>query len=168
MQTKFVVRNLEEVQKFLKELPRGSLRTGLKAFTEYVLGNSTRGLRHYEPYKFVTRKRAYGMTFFTDKQRRYVMAKIRSGEMKVGTNQRTGNTAAAWTMQEKNNGYAYSLVNNTAGAYYTRDDSGQARQPALVGWRKVSKVVADNMRGAIRHALAEVKKWIKENKPLAK
>jgi hypothetical protein len=96
------------------------------------------------------------------------MAKIRSGEMKVGTNQRTGNTSAAWEMQEKNNGYAYSLVNNTAGAYYTRDDSGQARQPALVGWRKVSKVVADNMRGAIRHALAEVKKWIKENKPLAK
>jgi hypothetical protein len=164
-ETKFIVRNNEEIQKFLKSLPRGSLRVGLRAFSEYVLGNSQRGLKHNEPYKYVTRKRAYGVTFFSAKQRAYVMAKIRSGEIKPGTNQRTGKTAAAWELRETNNGYGMSIVNPRAGAYYTRDDYGQARQPKLVGWRKVTKVITDNMRGAMRSTLAAVNKWIKENKP---
>jgi hypothetical protein len=63
-------------------------------------------------------------------------------------------------MQPLNNGYNYKIVNDTAGAYHTRDDAGQARQPAKVGWRKVSQVVADNYLGAVRHAVAAVKRYL--------
>lgn len=165
METRFVIRNSKEIQAFLKELPRGTLRVALEAMALYFLGDSSHGLKHNDPYKYVTRKRAYGVTFFSPAQRAYVMGKIRSGEITPGTPNRTGKTAAAWEAIPTNNGYGYSLVNETRGAYYTRSDKGQARQPALVGWRKASKVVTDNMRGAIRSAISAVNKWIKENKP---
>lgn len=165
MNTRFILRNSEEIQAFLKELPRGTLRIGLEAMALYFLGNSNRGLRHNDPYKYVPRKRAYGVTFFSPAQRAYVMAKIRSGEITPGKPNRTGATAAAWEAKPTNNGYGYTLSNAKRGAYYTRSDKWQARQPALVGWRKVSQVIADNTRGAMRSAVAAVNKWIKENKP---
>jgi hypothetical protein len=54
------------------------------------------------------------------------------------------------------------ITNDTAGGYYTRDDRGQARQPAKVGWRKVSQVLADNYLGGLRAAVQAVNKWMKE------
>jgi len=162
MQTSFRIRGVQELQAFLKKLPRGSLRVGLRAFSEYVLGNERHGLRHTEPYKYVTRKSAYGITFFTEKQRRWFWAN--GGPDMIGNN-RTGESAKAWTLVEKQGGYQISLYNPTRAAYYTRNDKGQARQPAKVGWRKVSAVVAANQAGALRAAGAAVKKWIADNKP---
>ena len=161
MQTSFRIRGVQELQAFLKKLPRGSLRVGLRAFSEYVLGNERHGLRHTEPYKYVTRKSAYGITFFTEKQRRWFWAN--GGPDMIGNN-RTGESANAWTLVEKNNGYKISLQNQTRAAFYTRDDKGQARQPAKVGWRKTSAVVAANTAGAMRAANAAVKKWIADNR----
>ena len=161
MQTGFNIRGIEEIQAFFRKLPRGSLRTGMRAFGEYILGNEQRGLRHQEPYKYVSRKSAYGITFFTEKQRRWFWAN--GGPDMIGNN-RTGESANAWTLVEKNNGYKISLQNQTRAAFYTRDDKGQARQPAKVGWRKTSAVVAANTAGAMRAANAAVKKWIADNR----
>ena len=161
MQTSFNIRGVEKLQEFFKKLPRGALRAGMRAAGEYILGNEQRGLRHSEPYKYVTRKSAYGFTFFTDKQRRWFWAN--GGPDMIGNN-RTGDSANAWTIVEKQNGYRLSISNPTRGAYYTRNDKGQARQPAKVGWRKVSAVVAANIAGAIRAANAAVKKWVADNK----
>ena len=165
MKTNFVIRNDKEVSAFLKTLPRGTIRIALKAMADYFLGDERHGLRHNESYKYVSRKRAYGVTFFSDKQRRYVMAKIKSGEIKPGQSNRSGATSAAWTAKETKGGYGYTLQNPSRGAYFTRSDKGQARQPAMVGWRKVLKVVQDNMKGAIRSAMAKVKEWIRQNTP---
>ena len=161
MQTGFNIRGIKEIQAFFRKLPRGSLRAGMRAFGEYILGNEQRGLRHSEPYKYVSRKSAYGITFFTEKQRRWFWAN--GGPDMIGNN-RTGESAKAWTLVEKNNGYKISLQNQTRAAFYTRDDKGQARQPAKVGWRKTSAVVAANAAGAMRSANAAVKKWIADNR----
>ena len=161
MQTGFNIRGIEEIRAFFRKLPRGSLRAGMRAFGEYILGNEQRGLRHQEPYKYVSRKSAYGITFFTEKQRRWFWAN--GGPDMIGNN-RTGESANAWTLVEKNNGYKISLQNQTRAAFYTRDDKGQARQPAKVGWRKTSAVVAANTAGATRAANAAVKKWIADNR----
>ena len=161
MQTGFNIRGIEEIQAFFRKLPRGSLRAGMRAFGEYILGNERHGLRHSEPYKYVSRKSAYGITFFTEKQRRWFWAN--GGPDMIGNN-RTGVSAQAWTLVEKNNGYKISLQNQTRAAFYTRDDKGQARQPAKVGWRKTSAVVAANTAGAMRAANAAVKKWIADNR----
>jgi hypothetical protein len=161
MDIRFNVRGVDKVQAYLKSLPRGVLRVALKAIGTYIIGDGSHGLSHPDPYRYVSRKRAYGKTFQSDAQRRYVMAKIRSGEITPGTPNRTGMSTSAWTMRETNNGYGLSLRNPTPGAYYTRSDSGQARQPGLVGWRKVSKVVADNIKGALRHANAAVAAFLR-------
>lgn len=167
MNTGVKIRNFEEIQKFLKDLPRGTLRTGLDAMSEYFLGNEQHGLRHYPPYKYVARKRAYPEVngFFSDKQRRYVMAMIRAGKITPGTPKRTGTTAAGWHKNVTNNGYGISIQNSEKSAFYTMSDTGQARQPQKVGWRTMTTVIESNMAGAMRHALAEVKKWIAANKP---
>ena len=161
MQTGFNIRGIEEIQAFFRKLPRGSLRAGMRAFGEYILGNERHGLRHQEPYKYVSRKSAYGITFFTEKQRRWFWAN--GGPDMIGNN-RTGESASAWTLVEKNSGYKISLQNQTRAAFYTRNDKGQARQPAKVGWRKTSVVVAANTAGAMRAANAAVKKWIADNR----
>ena len=177
MQTGFNIRGIEEIQAFFRKLPRGSLRAGMRAFGEYILGNEQRGLRHSEPYKYVSRESSYSDTkarfrngnpvpkgYFSAEQFFYVMSKIRTGEITPGTSQRTGESANAWTLVEKNNGYKISLQNQTRAAFYTRADKGQARQPAKVGWRKTSAVVAANTAGAMRAANAAVKKWIADNR----
>ena len=155
------IRGLDKVQAYLKSLPRGMIRVALKAFTEYVLGNQQRGLRHYQPYKYVTRKKAYGQTFKSDAQRRYIMARIREGSIDPGYPHRTGETQRGWHYRIVKGGYGMSIENPTPGAYYTADEAGQARLNALAGWRKVLAVIRDNMAGGLRSATAAVNAYLR-------
>ncbi|MCR4308377.1 MAG: hypothetical protein NUV80_07550 [Candidatus Berkelbacteria bacterium] len=166
MQIRFKIRGVKEVQKYLKTLPRGAMRTALDAIARWLIGDSQSGLAHPEPYKYVSRKSAYGFSFFTDKQRRWFFWALSEGIINPGQNNRTGKSTNAWTYKptETNKGYSYRLINDTAGAYFTRDDYGQARQPAKVGWKKVSEVVNKNMKGALRAATAAVNTWLKNGK----
>ncbi len=164
MQVKFRIRNVKAVQDFIKSVPRGAVRVALKAFSEYILGNDQHGLRHNEPYKYVTRKSAYGVSFFTEKQRRWFFWALNTGQIDPGSGKRTGETSRAWKAEPRNDGYRYTMTNNTPGGYYTRDDYGQARQPAKVGWRKVSAVLTANYAGAIRAAVAAVKAYLQSKK----
>jgi hypothetical protein len=164
MQVKFRIRGVEAVQAFLRAVPRGAVKVALQAFSEYILGNDQHGLRHNEPYKYVTRKAAYGVTFFTEKQRKWFFWALNTGQIDPGSGKRTGETSKAWKAEPRNDGYRYTLTNNTPGGYYTRDDYGQARQPAKVGWRKVSAVLTANYAGAIRAAVAAVKKYLQSKK----
>jgi hypothetical protein len=161
MQVKIQVRGIEKVQSSLRDLPRGVVKVGLNAIGDWFVGTDNRGLRHYPSYRHVSRKRAYGMTFSSEKQRRWFFAN--GGADMIG-NHRTGNTKNAWKAVKSSGGYKLSLQNNTPGAYYTMSDKGQARQPAMVGWRKVSEVVKSNLAGALRHALAAVNAYIKGRK----
>lgn len=164
MQVKFKIRGVEAVNSFLRAVPRGAVRVALKAFSEYILGNDSHGLRHNETYRYITRKSAYGVSFFTEKQRRWFFWALNTGQIDPGSGKRTGETSKAWKAEPRNDGYRYTITNNTAGGYYTRDDYGQARQPAKVGWRKVSAVLTANYAGAIRAAVAAVKKYLQSKK----
>ena len=161
MNVRFKPRNVKKVQEYMRTVPRGALRVGLTAITEYIIGNEQHGLKHSEPYKYVSRKAAYGVSFFTDKQRRWFWAN--GGPDMIGNN-RTGKGANAWSYVETNRGYGTTITNPEPSAFFTRDERGQARQPAAVGWRKVSKVVADNMAGAMRSANAAIKKHLENKK----
>ena len=160
MQIKFRIRNVEAVQSFLRAIPRGAVKVALEAFTDYIIGNESHGLRHAEPYKFVTRKSAYGFSFFTDKQRRWFFWALKTGKIDPGSGKRTGESTAAWKAVPRNDGYRFTVQNNTAGGYWTRHDRKQARQLGKVGWRKIMTVLADNYKGGIRHAVAAVKAYL--------
>lgn len=164
MNVKFKIRGLEELEAFLKKLPSGGVQVALKAFVEYVLGNTSRGLRHDEPQKYVSRKGAGYKT--SAAQMRFFFATgilERAGRgIKLNRYKRSGETAAAWTAVAVNN-WNYKVVNPKAGAYWTRDDGGQSRQHAMAGRRTTSKIIADNTKGGIRSAVASLNKWIREN-----
>jgi hypothetical protein len=164
---KFTVRGIEELKAYFKQLPYGTLREALRAVTEYLIGNESHGLKHPDPYKYVSRAAAYGVVkdgvpagYFSMKQFRYVMARIADGSITPGQSKRTGDSTDAWQYVQVSD-YQYTITNPEPGAYWTRDDYGQARQPGMVGWRKVAQVIADNLEGAMRAANAAVSKWLK-------
>jgi hypothetical protein len=169
MNINFKIRNVEKVKKYLTTLPRGVMRVALAAMSEWFIGDSQGGLKHPEPYKFASRKRAYGKVsgdgapdgYFSWKQFRYVAWKTK-GFTDLG-DKRTGQSLDAWTYKptETNKGYQFRLVNPTPGAYFTQDDYGQARQPKNVGWKKVTTIINKNMAGAIKAAKFAVNSFLK-------
>jgi len=166
MNISFKIRNLDKVKKYLDSLPRGVTFVALEAISKWLVGDSQSGLRHPEPYKFVTRKSAYGFSFFTDRQRRWFFWALGAGKINPGQNNRTGKSTEAWTYtpQEKGKNYSFRLVNDTPGGYWTRSDKYQARQLGKVGWWKIAKVVAKNLPSAIKAARAAVKGYLQKNK----
>lgn len=148
------VRGLKEFQSFLKTVPRGTVKVAVAAFGDWFVGKDDRGLRHYEPYKNVSRKRAYGQTFQSDKQRRWFFAN--GGPDMIGNN-RTGKTKDAWRFRSTNGGYGGTFENDAPGAGWLWSDSGQANQLRKVGHRTISSKIASNMKGAIRHARAAIR-----------
>jgi hypothetical protein len=160
MQVKFNVRNLEKIQTYLASLPRGVVRVAIAAIGEWMVGTDDRGLRHSPAYKYVSRAQA-GYKKMSAKMRGWFWAN--GGPDMIGNN-RTGATANGWKAVAGNNGYRLSLQNSTPGAFYTMSDTGQAAQPAKVGWRRVSAIVQSNMAGAMRHATAAVRALLKSGK----
>lgn len=162
---KIQVRGIPELREFLKELPRGTKKAAIEAAALYLIGNDSHGLKHLAKYKYVTRKAAYGVSFFTERQRRWFFWALHSGRINPGSGFRSGETAGGWKYKLTNNGYQAQLINATRGAKYVQGDDTQARQPAKVGHRKVSNVISTNIQGAMRASSQAVERWIKENKP---
>lgn len=158
---KVSVRGIDQLKKFFAELTPAARKAAVKGATEYLIGNDSRGLRHYVNYKYVTRKSAYGQTFSSDKQRRYVMAKIREGEITPGKPNRKGTLKAGWNWKPQGGGYGARIYNPVPYAHFVMGDSGQARQPAKVGWRKVMAVVSTNLNGMMKAANEAVNRWLK-------
>lgn len=151
------VRGLDAVKEFISSLPRRVRGVATEAMAEYFIGNGRHGLKRYPPYKYVTRKAAYGQTFQSDKQRRYVMARIREGTIDPGAPHRTGNYQRGWQME--NSGVKTQIVNAVPYAQYVGGDN-QARLNEKVGWRVWSDIIATNFRGAVQAAERAVGKML--------
>lgn len=140
-------RGFDRLQAFVKSMPRGLVKATLVALSIYYL----QIFQQAPPQKYVSRKQAGYKT--SAAQIRYffavgILEADDSGNVKLNRYERTGDTAKAWKVT--GSPYQPQLVNETAGAYYTMDDDGQANQPRLVGWKKVSKIIKDNITGAIK------------------
>ena len=127
---------------------------------EYFVGDESHGLKHEVAYRYVSRTEAYGQPFVSDRQRRYVMARIHDGTITPGVENRTHQMAAAWDW-EQSNGVTY-VRNETNGVEFVEPylPEQQARQPAMVGWRSAFEIITTNMAGALRHAVSAINKLI--------
>jgi hypothetical protein len=153
-------RQIAAVQKMLKDIPVGGKSIIVPAVNDYIIGReqgetgeASHGLRHYPAYKYVSRAVAYGKTFVSDKQRRFVMASIREGRIDPGAPHRTGQYQRSW---------------KTVGEAYRQKIVGQlpfdqfpARQNILGGWRRFSQIIVDNLAGAVRYAQSKFNEWLK-------
>ncbi len=134
------------------------MRSAIKAFSEYILGNEQHGLRHYVPEKRVTRTQAYGRPFETDKQRRWFFANLRNGSLKIPY-QRTEKLRQGWKLQGSE--YQKNITNKVPYAPYVMGIAGQSRMSRKIGWKSWLEVVYSNMTGAMRSATLAVSRWIK-------
>jgi hypothetical protein len=155
-QLRYVPSNLREV---ISDAPRHLRGVVTEEAAKYLIGDARRGLKHYDPYRYVTRAAAYGVSFFSLAQQRYVMAMIAQGLITPGTAQRSGATAAGWTILYA--GVHTRIINITRGAYYTRDDMGQSRHEQMVGHKKVREVIASNERGMEQAVDRTVQQWLR-------
>ena len=152
--------NLASVQSKLAKLGSEFAGYGVEASNEYLVDalQSTQ-----PPYSYVSRAEAYpnapaGPGWFSDRQRRYVMAAIRSGAIQIPY-RRTQETRRAW--HTIGTGVNQLVVNEAPAAVYLYDDQRQANMMMLRGWqtlgffvRERSKQIADAFAAGVRKAIA--------------
>ena len=152
----FKMRGVEQLNTFLKSLPHGSMVEAIKAMGEYFVGNEQHGLRHYPPR--VNHGPVNPYKWQSDKQRRSYFAS--KGFGKGIPSQRSGDLANGWTLSSESDPYRRTLFNRVP---YARYVMGQRQQTGhLVDkWRKMGKVIEDNIKGGMRAANLAVDKWLK-------
>ena len=127
----FVVKGIEELKgKLVKVGKEVQSEVG-----ERVGGYVVKQMQEYTPYSYVPFKSAYG-NWFSDKQRRYVMAKIREGSIRPGAPSRTDALKNGWNVTQ---GDGNTLItNNVPYAGYVIGDIDQSRMHKKIGWWTVS------------------------------
>lgn len=149
------VRGIDALQRKLDHLPPVVQDEITDAVSIYLMDV----LRTYPPQKSIRRKTAYGVTFFTAKQRRWFFAALRSGELSIPY-RRTGETRRGWKQIGK--GASSILANETQGAYFSHDNDRQARLNKLVGWSTIAEVVDSRKDRILRVAYGALKRAMKK------
>ncbi len=147
------------VADFIALQTRAGAVVAAHSIADYLVGDGTHGLKHYPPYKYVTRRRAYGKPFVSDKQRRFVMANIRSGKFTPGYPKRIGQLQRGWKVKGK--GSNPTIYNDVPSVLPVMGDFTQSNHERLVGWRMVSPIIDANLNGALRQGQADMKKFYK-------
>lgn len=158
---KITTRGLDEFIAYVRKLPRGVKIAAMRAGTEYLIGNEQHGLRHEPPYNYVSRTRAYGQPFSSEKQQRWFFWALSEGLINPGQDNRTHDIANSWVIKETDSSWTRVRIENDAEGAQWVIGTKQAAQPAMVGWRVWTQTVADNMAGMIRAAQAAVSAWLK-------
>lgn len=104
--------------------------------------------------RYVTRKAAYGKTFFTDKQRRWFFWALANGNISVPYS-RTHELQNAWQVRKINQWQA-NVINTMPGAKWVIGKE-QSRHEAMVGWRKFTDVIAEH-RAEIKATIVKATK----------
>ena len=138
-------RKLKKIQQLLAELPHGSKSVVVPAINEYLMGGGSgeggtayHGLKHYPPFKSAW-----------DSAHPYRQQYPR----------RTGELQRGWrTIGES---YRQKITNTVPYAGYIHGDETQVWRARFGNWRTVSKIIADNIKGALRHAKSKLSEWIK-------
>jgi hypothetical protein len=149
----YKIRGVEALEAFLKVLPRGTMKVAIAAMSEYMLGDDTHGLRHYPPRR--THGKGNPYRWQSEKQRRAFFAtKGFGGGI---PSRRSGELSRGW--QASVDPYRKTLFNRVPYAKYTMGDR-QQKGHTTDGWRKLGKVIADNMKGGMLRARQAVKRWL--------
>lgn len=146
----------ELLAKKLKGLPPAVQDTITDDVSNYLINNI---LRIYPPKNYVTRAKAYGQSFFSDKQRRWFFAALRDGSISVPYKRSQG-LANGW--KQHGSGARSFLSNEYPGAKYVIGDGTQSRHEKLVGWLTVSETLKKHWKSIMDKADAAVKKAIKK------
>ena len=144
----------ERVFNLLAELPAEVQNTALDDVNKYILDT----MQSSQPSpRYVTRRAAYGVTFFSDRQRRWFFANLNDGSIDVPY-RRTQGLRKNWRI--KGSGQNAAVINDTPGIEFVMGDQ-QSRHEALVGWRKPEDIIREREERIQRIIEGSVTKAIK-------
>jgi hypothetical protein len=127
---------------------------GVEEANDYIV----RAERLYPPYAHIPISAVGG--FVSDRQRRYVMAKIASGEITPGRSNRTQRLAQGWGVIGE--GVNQIVVNEVDYAPYVVGDREQTQMHMLQNWSITSLFLRERMSEIVRHFDAGVKNAIRK------
>jgi hypothetical protein len=135
----FAVDGIPELQAILNNLPQDIQDAAVDEINKYLVNVMQSG----QPSpNYVTRKAAYGVTFFTEKQRRWFFANLNSGGINVPY-RRTQGLRNSWKIE--GSGARSFIINDAPGAGYVMGDDTQSRHEKMVGWPTVGKLIDKSM-----------------------
>lgn len=128
------------IEQLLKELPQGSKSVVIPALNEYLMGGesgaggeSLHGLKHYPAFVAHPGGQQFPM--------------------------RTGKLQRGWrTIGED---YRQKITNTVPYAGWIHGNDTQTWRAKFGNWRTLQTIVADNIVGAMRHAIKKLDDWIK-------
>lgn len=142
------IQGIAAVQKALEDADSiKTQRAVTQAAGEYMRGQ----MRKYPPYQYVSRTRAYGKPFQSDRQRRWFFAALRSGELTLPY-QRTNTLKTGWKLTRF--GVNDLLLTNDVPYARFVQQSPQARMMTYIGWRSQERVVYED-RAQIQRVVTE-------------
>jgi hypothetical protein len=134
------MQGLEQLISRISSLPKEAKEqvvADVGAYSEKVLEETQPNPR------YVTRKRAYGRTFESDKQRRWFFAALREGRISVPYH-RTGALGRGWKVSyQKSAGWA-TITNSVPYAPFVQGFD-QSRHEKLVGWKRLVDIIAGEL-----------------------
>jgi hypothetical protein len=122
--------------------------------SESVATELVRLVRLYPRYKYVSRKAAYGQSFVSDAQRKFVMAGIRDGSIQPGHSNRTMTLKKGWkTTGERTR---TRIINDVPYAPFVQGNVTQSAHEYRAGWKKAGDLMKQNIRAAMDYARRKV------------
>ena len=153
-------RNLDVVQAFIGRVAYGFKGQAMQAVNNYLYDKIHGDSADATPaYQYISRESAYGQTFVSDAQRRFVMAGIADGSITPGQVNRDDSVTNAW-QQSITQGTQSTIYNTNPASVYVYDNDRQARLNGLVGWLKISDFLIKYVPGAIAFAQQIVSSWV--------
>lgn len=149
---------LQRIARWLERLPDGAKAIAVPEIAHEIADI----MREYDDYQYISRAQAYpnapaGPGWFSAKQRRYVMAAIRKGVIKVPY-QRTGTLAASWRVT--GSGVEAQATSAAPYASYVVGAPGQSNHERLVGWRTTQTRITDNQQRIINRARNAIRRAV--------
>jgi hypothetical protein len=153
-QFNFHLRGYDEVYGTLfHHVPKHLRGVVSEAASDDLIGTPQRGLQRYPPYKHIARSSVFRPTFKSDKQRRFVMASIRSGSIEPGYPHRTGNYQRSW--QRVGSGVASRIQGQLPHEGWPNPLAKR------IGWREPLVIIMSNLAHATQAAERAVAAWFK-------
>ena len=142
----------------LGEAPAAVQNACANAVAEYMLNV----VQEQPPYSYVTRAEAYPEVggWFSDKQRRFVMAQIRKGVIQPGASHRTQEFREAWRIIGE--GANVMVANETPYGIFLKDNNRQARMMAMIGWKKIEQDLEERADQIVRIMNAAAKNALRK------
>lgn len=146
---------LKELQAKLAKLPKQARDAVVEDGADFLINL----FKQYPPKKSVSRKQAYGQTFQSDKQRRWFFANLADGTLHIPYN-RTQTMRNGW--KKVGEGENIIVANEVPYAGFLMGDTGQARQPAMVGWQTMNITIDNHKDSFIKRLDAAIKRAIRK------